>query len=209
MTNCVISVDEGDLRGKIRKAELETRSATTDAVEPKRKIDGGGAMDTSGAPHGKRNRATVDAVENSDEYHGNRETRRRVGNLHLAVVVGKEVGKRHAPGRNHDLMARWDATHASAAEGVDGASSARIAEERNRVLGQERNEEEGKLHGSVASAAEEGALSAREKFMVSAAVGGRAPSKPIVDARRVLTWEMVRGEKECEGSLRNEGLRGS
>ena len=86
-------------------------------------------MNTSWTPQRKRNRATVDAVENSDEYHGNRETRRRVGNLHLAVVVGKEVGKRHAPWRNHDLMARWDATHAAAVDGADAAISAWSSEE--------------------------------------------------------------------------------
>ena len=58
-----------------------------DAVEPKRKIDLAGAMDTSETSPGKRNRTMANAVKNPGELRGIQAKRRRVGDLHLAFVV--------------------------------------------------------------------------------------------------------------------------
>ena len=59
----------------------------------------------------------------------------------MAFAGGKDVGEEHSQRRNPDLEARRSASHAFALEGADDAISARIAEERNRVLGRELEEE--------------------------------------------------------------------
>ena len=71
---------------------------------------------------------------NSGEFLGNREKRCPAGVPHLAFVAYEEVAKGHVQWRNPDFKARWGANHAPAVEGVGDAISARIAEERNRVL---------------------------------------------------------------------------
>ena len=53
-----------------------------DAVEPGRNWDAADATDTSESLPGKRNRATDDAADKSDESPDNQEKRCRVGNLH-------------------------------------------------------------------------------------------------------------------------------
>ena len=79
-----------------------------------------------------------------------------MGDRHLASVAEREVVTDHVPWRDPCSGTRWDATLASAAEGADAATPARIAVECNRASGQELTEEEGNSHGGVASAAKEG-----------------------------------------------------
>ena len=55
-----------------------------------------------------------DAVRNSDDLHGNRGQRCRVGDLYLDWVADKEVAKEHAQWRDPDLQARWGGADASA-----------------------------------------------------------------------------------------------
>ena len=81
-------------------------------------------------------------VEISEESLRNEEKRHDAGDLQVACLAGKEVVKGHAQWRNPDLKARRDATPASPVEGVNAAITARIAEECDRVLGQELTEEE-------------------------------------------------------------------
>ena len=76
------------------------------AVELKRRIDVESATDTSETPSGKRNRATLDAAENSVELHGNRKKRCRVGALYLTFVLEKEVARETAAWRDPDFGAR-------------------------------------------------------------------------------------------------------
>ena len=87
----MIFVDDLATHGKVSRAVLKTRLATMGALDRKREIDAEGAVDIPGTPSGKRNRAEVDAVENSEELIGNQEKRRRVGDLHLAIALKKEV----------------------------------------------------------------------------------------------------------------------
>ena len=148
---------------------------TLDAVERESNWDAAGATDTSESLPGKRNRATDDAAGNSDEPPGNQEKRCRVGNLHSAPVVEKEVVKEAAQWRNPELAARWEATDASAAEGVGAATPAWTAEECSRFSGQELTEERGKLHGSLADAARARERAAGKISEVLQSVGGERP----------------------------------
>ena len=61
--------------GKDSGAVLKTRLASIDEVDQKRKMNEAAAMGTSETLHGKRNRATVGAVEHSEELLGNQEKR--------------------------------------------------------------------------------------------------------------------------------------
>ena len=83
-------------------------------------------MDTSETLAGKRDRALVDTVGKSEGLLRTQEKRSRVGDLYLAFVLDKEVAMEHAHWWNPALKARWNATHASAAGGVDAAISALI-----------------------------------------------------------------------------------
>ena len=73
------------------KVVSKTQLASTDEVDRKHGMDEAGAMDASGTLFGKRNRALVDAAENSEELLGNQEERCRVGDLPLALVSIKEL----------------------------------------------------------------------------------------------------------------------
>ena len=64
------------------------------------------------------------------------------------------------------MKARCESTRASPVDGVDAAISARAAEERSRVSGQELTEEEEKLHEGPVSAATGRARGAWKKFKV-------------------------------------------
>ena len=87
-----------------------------------------------------------------------------MGDLHSAFVVDKEVVKEHAQWRNPSLKARWEAARASATDGMDGAISAWIAGERNRVSGRELTEDEEKSPGSLVNAAKAWELNDRKKL---------------------------------------------
>ena len=76
------------------------------------------------------------AVESSETFCGAQEKRRRAGDILLPLVVDAEVARGRNPWQNSDLTARWNTALAPVAEGVGTAMSARIADERNPVLGQ-------------------------------------------------------------------------
>ena len=75
----------------------------------------------------------MDSAEELPATHGER---CRVEDLHLAPVVDKEVAKEHAPWRNLEMRAHWDATHALLLGGVDAACSARSEDHCDRARGQ-------------------------------------------------------------------------
>ena len=54
-----------------------------------------------------------------------------------AVIADKEIMKEYAQWESPELQLRVGATRSSVVEGVDAAISARVAEECNRILGQE------------------------------------------------------------------------
>ena len=82
--------------GKIRRQYKKTLLASMHAVDQKRKIADGGAMDTSETIFGGRGCALVDALENSEESLGNLVKRWRVGGSHVAFVADEAVLKERA-----------------------------------------------------------------------------------------------------------------
>ena len=104
------------------------------------------------------------------------------------------------------MKARRDAARASAAEVADAATSARIAEQGNRVLARESSEEE-MPHEGLLNATKERQLDERETFREIRPAKEGSSAKSIADARWPLNWEIVDGEK-CEGSPVREGLSG-
>ena len=114
------------------------------------------AADASAAATGKRHRGPEGVAGNSDELLRNQEARCRAGGLHLALVADKEAVKEDAYWRNPELQSRLVATQAPAAEGAGIASSAWVAEECNRVSGQDLTEGGGELHEELAGPTAEG-----------------------------------------------------
>ena len=89
---------------------------------------------------------------------------------------------------NPDLVARWDATRASAVEGADAAIPVWIAAECNRALCGELTEEEEKLHGRYGECGRgTELLNAWKKFEVFRPLKGRAPSEPLFNSR----WSLL------------------
>ena len=145
---------------------------------------------------GKRIRAIVDGVENSEAFHGKQEERGRAGDPPLACVADMDVARGHVQWRNPSLEARRGAAHASSTEGVGAAISVWIAGERYRVSGQELMGGEGKLH-------------ARQRdFKVLQPKRGRTTSTPIIHASLALTRKMVDGEKDAKARLVAKGKQG-
>ena len=81
-----------------------------DEVGQKRKIAKELAMDTSETLPGRRGRALVGAVENSEEFPGNQEERCCAGDLHLAfdakTLIRRHVGMPRAPLRCREGIPR-------------------------------------------------------------------------------------------------------
>ena len=96
MMSCVIFVDGGAMRGKIRQAELRSRLITTDAVERKRNCGMAATLDPSETLSGKRNRAATGGADISDESPAAQEKYCRASDLHLPFVVGQHAVKGHA-----------------------------------------------------------------------------------------------------------------
>ena len=186
------------------KAALKTRLASVDEVERKRNLSEGGDMKSSARVAGKQDRTLTGAEKDSDVVLGNQDSRFRAGGLRKAFVAERKVATRHAQWRNPDWKARRNVLCASAAEGAGSALSGRIADGCKCVFGQEFSAEEEKLHGD---------FSARVKFEAFQPLKGRAPSKPILDTRWVLTRTMAEGRKDVKArqvatSYQDPGLKG-
>ena len=125
---------------KDTKEVLKTRLAPMDAEQQKCSVSGDSTMDTSVTVTGKRSRVSDAVAENSGKFVGDQDEWRRVGGLHLAFVADREVAKERAKWWNLGSQARRDATQACAEEEVNDAISAWVAEECNRVSGQELTE---------------------------------------------------------------------
>ena len=140
---------DGAAAGKTRK---RSRNRGWTQWARRRAFRGDTSMDTSVAATGKRNRGPEGVAENPDELLSYQDKRCRVGDLHLASDVGKEVVKEHARRRYPESKSRSDVTQASAAEGVGAAISARVAEECNRVLAQDLTGEGEELNRELVDA---------------------------------------------------------
>ena len=96
----------------------------------------------------------------------------RAGDLRLAFVADKEIVKVHAQWWHSgmkggiDAQARKDPGAQSVADGGGSVLFARVAEARNRVLGQELTEVDERLHADLVRKAKGKELDARGNFKV-------------------------------------------
>ena len=144
-------------------------------------------MDTPETANGQRERAPVEGVVDSDIPTQSLGKKRRVGDLHLALVAAWEVVKEHAKWWHFEMGEKIDAQSKKdpgAPSGVDGGGpvlSAWIAEERNRVSEQELTGVGESAHGGLVTKAKEGELAAWRQFKVSSPVQMGAHAKDAVD----------------------------
>ena len=82
------------------------------------------------------------------------------------LVADMAVVQTHAQWWTPELKPHFEAIQSSVVEGVDGAISARVADECNRVLGQELTPGEEETHASLAHEGKLRELAAWERFDV-------------------------------------------
>ena len=192
---------------------LKTRLASTDAAERWRTAPAGHLMDMSETVTGKSERAPAQEATESDIPNQTQEKRRRKGNLRLAFVANTEVvtgyGQWWHPEMKSrlDTQARKDLSRSVVADGTGAVMSAWVAEERNRMRGQELTEEEEKLEKGSASEAKERELRARKQFNVSPLIKGGNQSQAIAETPWVLTWKVLGGRKPAKAQLMAKGYQ--
>ena len=173
------------------KLVLRTRASLRGAGNRKCAPTEHDPMDFSVRVREKRGRAPAEVVGNLDAFSRNQEKRCRVEVLRAAFVSAKEVVKGHARRRHPELESRLDATRTSVLAGVDVAISAWVAEECNRVLGQEVTEEEAKFHSGMAREATEQESRAWKQFKAFKPLRVSEISDSVASNRRAPTWKMV------------------
>ena len=82
-------------------------------------------------------------MDTGDAPSGNPGKRPCEDDLEMALAADLEVVEEHAQWWRQEPRSQGDAHRSSVTAGVDGAESAWVADERNRVLGQELSPEEG------------------------------------------------------------------
>ena len=92
--------------------------------------------------------------------------------------------------------------------GGASALSARVAEERSRVLGQESTAEEGRVRADLVRGAKEWGLVWRRQFKVFAPVKTRAQTEDVADTRWALTWKGAEGNETAKARLVEKGYQG-
>ena len=108
------------------------------------------SMDAPSSVLGKRDRPALEGVETLVGSQGRQDRRFRGDALRVASVADLQVVKEHAQWRNPELKPQVDATQSSVVEGVDGAVSAWVAEECNRVLSRESSSGEEDMYADPA-----------------------------------------------------------
>ena len=99
------------------------------------------------------------------------EGRRSRGDVPAATMEGDlAAAQAHAQWRSPDLKPKLEVNPSAAADGVDGAISAWVADECNRVLRQELPQEEEEWHVDLANYGEKRELEAWGKFDASSPV---------------------------------------
>ena len=112
------------------------------------------------------------------------------------MEVDLAVVQAHAQWWSPDLKSKMEAGPSDAVEGADGAISAWVADECNRVLGKELPQEEEKRQAALVHEGKRQELEAWEKFEVFLPLHECKVQKQMVDTRWVTTWKMV-GCKTC------------
>ena len=125
----------------------------------------------------------------------------------MALVADKGVAAEHSQWRNPELKSWTDATRSSAMEGVEAATSARVAEERNRQLGKEIREDEEKSYVDMARGADATELKSRRQVKMLEPMQQDSTHKAVVNTRWVLTWAMAGGKKSVKARLVAKGYQ--
>ena len=125
------------------------------------------------------------------------------------MAVDLAVAHSHAPWWPPDLKPQMEASPSATAEGADGNISAWVADESNRISGQELTLEEGDTHADLVQAGKSRELAASENFDVIPSCEAGKARKQIVQTRWVLTWKMADGKKCVKARLVAKGFQGS
>ena len=93
------------------------------------------AMGTSSSVLGRRDRSSVEPLNTEGSAEVAEGKRSRGETPATTMAVGPAVVHAHAQWWSPDLKPRMEASPSAAAEGVDGAISVWVTDERNRILG--------------------------------------------------------------------------
>ena len=149
---------------------------------------------------------------NSDTPTQSVEKKSRLGELHLALVMDKEVAEDHAQEwrpetkEKIDTQARMDPAAPSMEDGGGPVLSSRLAEERNRISAQESTKGGDRTSADPGNKAKVGELGAWEHFRVFSPEKSGARSEDLVDTRPVRTWQEVDGEKRRKPDWRPKDI---
>ena len=122
------------------------------------------------------------------------------------MEVDLAVVQAHAQWGPPELKAILGVNPSASVEGVDGVSSAWVADECNRVLGQELPQEEEDKHVDLANAGKQRELAAWGKFEVVAPRTACHSQQQIIQTRWAITWNMADGGKCAKARLVAKGF---
>ena len=105
------------------------------------------------------------------------------------------------------MQGRKDPGASFVVDGWGPVFSSRVAEECNRVSGQESTEEEERLHADLERTAKERELGFRKQFEVLPPANMAPQSKDVVEARWVLTSRNAGGTKTVTARLAAKGYQ--
>ena len=192
---------------KDAKTVLKTRLEAMDSVEKKCIVEQTDKMDTSCSVLGKRERALSDpavlALPTQDGV--GKRSRGDAGASH--VMVDLAVLEKHTQWWSSELKPHFNLWSHSLVDGSENAISAWMAEECNRVLGQELTPDEELQCPEMVQDGKERELNAWKQFNVFSSVDDGSVTKKIIDSRWVLTWKMVDGVKKVKARLVAKGFQ--
>ena len=164
-------------------------------------------MDTSSSGLGKRDRSVAEhsALEQNQQKVEGKRPRGDVPATTMEVDLA--VAHAHAQRWSPELKPKLEVNLSAAAEGVDGVISAWVADECNRILGQELPREAEEMRADLANEGKRRELAARDKFDVSSPLRACKVQTQIVQTRWVLTRKMVEGKKCVKARLVAEGFQ--
>ena len=173
---------------------LKTRMGATDAVARQSLKLNENEMDTSPSALGRRDRSAAEPTNIDGSTRAAEETRSR-GDTPATTMAGYlAVVHAHAQWWPPDLKLKMEASPSATVGGVDGAISARVADECNRISRQELTPEEEGMHADLVKAAKIREFEAWGKFGVLAPHEACVVRRQIVQTRWVLTSKMADGK---------------
>ena len=164
-------------------------------------------MDTSCSVLGKRERSLSDSHVVGTPTQLGVGKRSRGEAQATTLVVDLAAAKEHAQWWSSHLKPQLTALNHQMVAGSDEAVSAWVADECNRILGQELTAEEEMACQELVHEGEMRELEARKKFKVFSSVGEGAISKKVIDSRWALTWKMADGAKKVKARLVAKGFQ--